>query len=160
MDKNHKGWLGGLVALMMLVVCQPRDPYQKQTKGLQALLAKYGKGEVLEQKAYLVTIEGGCGGCIAVTNQFISGNLHYPGWLAIACTRSRKSVNLAFDHSVRQHQQFVHDSLQLARQVGLVEGHSPMLFWCQAGRVVAIDELTYQNSQEKFRKLKAELAQP
>jgi hypothetical protein len=126
---------------------------------LAALLGTYGQLVPPQgRQAYILVMEGGCGGCVAVTQRFIKQNIDLPGLVVVVSIRSRKSVNLSFGADVRQRPNFLRDSLEQAFDLGLLEGQHPKYILCENGKLVEAENIVYTTAEAQFAKIKAFLS--
>jgi hypothetical protein len=156
------------LGLLFLLACGGAEHHngeaqQGQSAGEEAklgqLLATYGQQlPATGRQAYILVMEGGCGGCVAVTQQFIKQNIDLPGLVVVVSIRSRKSVNLSFPADVRQQPNFLRDSLEQAFDLGLLEGQHPKYILCENGKVVEAENIVYTTAEVQFAKIKAFLS--
>ena len=148
--KNKIGFLTMLPYLLTLLSCESEINY-KETKKLKKILEIYNQPQNLDDNVYIINSTSGCGGCIAITSDFIIKNLSNKRLKCIVCSYSRKEVKSQYNKLIMQNN-FIFDSLNIATQLRLWNG-KPVIIYCKDGNILKKSEIEYSSAKDSLYKV-------
>ncbi|SFF09006.1 hypothetical protein [Thermoflexibacter ruber] len=139
--------------LLLLVACQS-PPFQDKENKLKKMLANYQKPSILDKQVYLITITGGCGGCMQVVADYIKENIADEKHYFIVSCPSQKEVSFTFNYQIRHHANFLIDNQMIAVRDELVGDIHPKVYYCKNGNIINEEEITFTNAKQVFANIK------